>query len=854
MNPTYQYGYDAQGNQTSLTSPNGGQTTFTFDAQGNQTARTLALGQTETIQYDNKNRETLAVSFEGAVTQFVYDSVTGNLTHKLLYPSLTAYNSGQGTPAESVAYKYDAFGRVVEVDDIMGSGLNAVTSVTTTIYDSQGNVLAVTSPQGTVSYAYDNLGRLVKTMTGQGPTLASETDYGSDALGRLATVTVVEQNGVVLGTPQTTNDEHDLQGNLIEEDLPDGVVNYFQYNNLNQLTKGTQNGAGNAPIAEYDYTYRPDGRQATATEDFWFTNNGQNVEVTNTVAYSYDALNRLIDEDFVTNADALLGLDPGLPSDVRQWESFSDQYTYDLDSNQVAKTIEVAGHQTPDETITSSYDTNDRILQQVDTTASGSTTTNFSYNNTEQTGQSVYSGTPSALGAIQSSQQYQYDLQGRTSGVTITSYTSGTASRVEQLTYGYDDSGIRVSALDQVSNAANGIWNAQTLTEYLNDPNNFTGYSQVVRETQSDPTTGQVQLVVEYVIGPSQISQTTTVYANGQPGTPSTLEFGYDGHGSVRVLLNTAGAIATVAGVRQLFNYDAYGNAIGFEIALAATILLYSGQQTDAATGLQYLRARYYNPNTDTFTTLDAYAGDAISPLSYNKYLYAQDDPSSGDDPSGLKVYIAARKLDATGLGWNNHVFVICEPDNPADFTRAATEFGGLQDWSTGPSATAPGPFKGLIDLYGGHMGVTLGGFDEGGDLVCEVNQQADVAADRESNDKTRFLADPSHYKSGWKLDYHEVTPPTGMTDSQFIKRLLGLSWNYQINSLSWHITFKAGGLWENERNCTAWAHTLLRKAGVPKTTIAPLMDFRGWDWGKAATIDSTMFDFPVSAIPLIPF
>jgi hypothetical protein len=226
------------------------------------------------------------------------------------------------------------------------------------------------------------------------------------------------------------------------------------------------------------------GRQATATEDFWFAHNGQNVEVTNNITYSYDALNRLIDEAFVTNADAILGLDQGLPSDVRQWESFNDQYFYDLDSNQVEKTTELAGAQTPDETITSTYDANDRLLQQVDTTASGSTTTEYSYDNTEQTAETIYSGTPSTLGTIQSSQQYQYDLQGRMSGVTVATYTNGAASQIEQLTYEYDDNGNRVSALDQVDTNADGTWDTQTLTEYLNDDNNLTGYSQVVSETQ----------------------------------------------------------------------------------------------------------------------------------------------------------------------------------------------------------------------------------------------------------------------------------------------------------------------------------------------------------------------------------
>jgi YD repeat-containing protein len=417
-----------------------------------------AEGQTETMQYDSQNRQTLAVSFEGDVTQYVYDPTTGNLSQKLLYPSLAAYDDGQGTPSETVAYTYDAFGRVVEVADTVATGASAVTSATTTTYDSQGNILSVTSPQGTVSYAYDNLGRLVTTMVGLGPSLTSETDYTYDALGRLAIVTVVEQNGVMLATPQTTNYEYDLEGSLIEEDLPNGVVDQFTYNNMNRLTKETQDGPGNTPIAEYDYTYRADGLEATETDDFWFTNNGQNVEVTNNISYTYDALDRLTDEAFVTNAEEILGLDPSLPSNVRQWESFNDQYFYDLDSNQVEKTTELAGDQTPDETVTSTYDANDRLLQQLDTTAASSTTTAYSYDNTEQTAETVYSGTPSDLGTIQSSQQYQYDLQGRMTGVTITTYTNGAASQIEQLTYGYDDNGMRVSALDQVDTDADGTW------------------------------------------------------------------------------------------------------------------------------------------------------------------------------------------------------------------------------------------------------------------------------------------------------------------------------------------------------------------------------------------------------------
>jgi|HubBroStandDraft_2_1064218.scaffolds.fasta_scaffold491049_2 hypothetical protein len=60
-------------------------------------------------------------------------------------------------------------------------------------------------------------------------------------------------------------------------------------------------------------------------------------------------------------------------------------------------------------------------------------------------------------------------------GVATTTYASGVASQIEQLTYGYDDNGDRVSALDQVDTNADGTWDTQTITEYLNDSNNETG-------------------------------------------------------------------------------------------------------------------------------------------------------------------------------------------------------------------------------------------------------------------------------------------------------------------------------------------------------------------------------------------
>ena len=325
-NPTYQYSYDAQGRQTSIADPNGGVTTFSYDSQGNELSRTLPLGRRKRCSMTARIARRL-LSRSRATSPSRSTIRTPAISRKRSYPSLSAYDNGQGTPSETISYTYDAFGNVVETQDTVGSGSSAVTSTTTTTYDSQGNVLSVTSPQGTISYAYDNFGRLISTMIGPANAPTSVTNYTYNQLGQLWEVTVVEQNGIMLSTPEVTKYEYNLMGSLIEQDDPNGVVDQYSYDNMNQLTNETETGPSNTPIAEYDYTYRKDGLKATETDDFWFANNGQNVEVTNSISYTYDALDRLIDEAFTTNAEQILGYDSTLPSTVQQWERFNDEYS-----------------------------------------------------------------------------------------------------------------------------------------------------------------------------------------------------------------------------------------------------------------------------------------------------------------------------------------------------------------------------------------------------------------------------------------------------------------------------------------------------------------------------------------------
>ena len=72
---------------------------------------------------------------------------------------------------------------------------------------------------------------------------------------------------------------------------------------------------------------------------------------------------------------------------------------------------------------------------------------------------------------------------------------------------------------------------------------------------------------------------------------------------------------------------------------------LYTGEQYNANTGLYYLRARYMNPGTGTFISMDSYQGSIYDPVSLHKYLYANANPVMYTDPSG---YAADKNLTET--------------------------------------------------------------------------------------------------------------------------------------------------------------------------------------------------------------
>jgi RHS repeat-associated protein len=75
------------------------------------------------------------------------------------------------------------------------------------------------------------------------------------------------------------------------------------------------------------------------------------------------------------------------------------------------------------------------------------------------------------------------------------------------------------------------------------------------------------------------------------------------------------------------WGYDAFGT-LAFGAPTSA--FGYAGQYTDATTGLSDMRARWYDPGTGQFVSVDPDFAETDQP-----YVYAGDDPANKTDPSG---------------------------------------------------------------------------------------------------------------------------------------------------------------------------------------------------------------------------
>jgi RHS repeat-associated protein len=169
-------------------------------------------------------------------------------------------------------------------------------------------------------------------------------------------------------------------------------------------------------------------------------------------------------------------------------------------------------------------------------------------------------------------------------------------------------------------------------------------------------------------------------YAELRSGTVNYFE--QDALNSVTSLSNSTGVLA------DTYTYDSFGNVTNSTGTLRNPFQ-YTGRELDSETGLNYNRARYYNPATGRFVSED--------PLGFggsgsNFYPYVRNDPADLIDPLGLTNCVVT-PLGTVCSDWNtNWSWMEPQPPGPPPVPP---------DLKPNPPQPAPPPCKCDMVEYG---------------------------------------------------------------------------------------------------------------------------------------------------------
>ncbi len=234
------YGYDAAGNRTSVTTPEG-TTTYGYDALNRLASVTDAAGTT-TYGYDAVGNQASVTYPNGTATTYAYDAV-----NRLLQLA----NTGPGGLVSSYTYTLGTAGERTQVVEAGPATTNR-----------------------TVIYTYDPVYRLTREQVDEAGTANDETfTYTYDAVGNRATF---DRNGVLVTYAYDANDRlltetsptrtltyaYDANGNL--ETRGDGTdVDAYTWDAQNRLV--TADVQTSAPSGLVSYDYDADGIRRSKT-------------------------------------------------------------------------------------------------------------------------------------------------------------------------------------------------------------------------------------------------------------------------------------------------------------------------------------------------------------------------------------------------------------------------------------------------------------------------------------------------------------------------------------------------------------------------------------------------------------
>ena len=613
------YSYDSAYRLTAVTDPLSHSVNYGYDLMSNVISSTDALGNLTNLEYDTFNRPKKLV-YPAAVSggarleeSFTYDTV-GNLKTRV------------DTAGRTTGFDYDTSNRLIKITDALNKQTNfeynlrsQLTKVNDALnqeylftYDALGRVLSQTRAGTTMSFEYDAVGnRILRT-----DHMGRRTAYEYDALDRLTEIEYLPTLGVGIQPPPAG--------------MPNATATYA-YDDLSRLVSAT-NSSGTVAFA-----YDNRGRLKTETDvfgnviEFGYDANGNRTQLklnSNVhTTYAYDAANRLTT----------------LTDDASQ--SFT--YAYDIADRLISKALPNGV------TTTYEYDGMSRLTRLRDTGPGGVLfDRQYSYNAANQISQiAELTGTKvfgydnidrltSVADAVNGNESYAFDGVGnRTASHLSNTYTHQPFNRLtatETGSYSQDANGNTVSKVEgskrwtytwDYENRLTQAWDRKTRVRYQ--------YDALGRRVERNLGFGRERTRFTYDgedVLLDNANGTQTKYLNG-PGIDNKLSvragsavsyFLADHLGSTNGLADATGSLTAQTG------YDAFGNATN---AAFPTRYQFTGREFDSFTGLQFSRARFYDPRLGRFISEDpiGFAGGDI-----NLYGYVRNRPLTFTDSLGL--------------------------------------------------------------------------------------------------------------------------------------------------------------------------------------------------------------------------
>ncbi|MFA7443886.1 MAG: putative Ig domain-containing protein, partial [Lysobacteraceae bacterium] len=263
--------YDLAGRLLAVLDALGNETRYGWNEAGQRISQTDANGHTTAFEYNAAGRLAAIIRPDGARTAFDYDAA-GNLLRRT------------DADGRDIVYAYDANHRLAS--RTLDGHTHAI------VHDREGRRLSAEDGRGSVSYAYDETGRLTERIEPDGNFLRYRHDragrvvelqtpsgsvgYSWDADGRLAQVT--DRDG------ETWTYQYDVLGR-VERIVNARLTEQRQYDLRDRITRISHFDAGNVERLRFDYVYDAAGRVLSVTA----LDGSQ-------ASFQYDAAGRLVGE------------------------------------------------------------------------------------------------------------------------------------------------------------------------------------------------------------------------------------------------------------------------------------------------------------------------------------------------------------------------------------------------------------------------------------------------------------------------------------------------------------------------------------------------------------------------------